>query len=69
MGSELTDSVVKDTFSPDLRIEIPEDPRALIVYFLKHSVESILNRIILIFHQGVNTNKADFVKRPYRSQE
>ena len=50
MEAELSDSVVKDTFLPVLRI---------IIYVLEFSVEGIFNHIVIFFHRGVNTNKTD----------
>lgn len=64
---ELFDIGAKDTFPPNIRIEVFLDDfgirgRALIVYFLAICLKGILNLIVPIFRQSISGNEGDVIK-------
>ena len=67
LTSARTDSETKDTFLPELRVEISEDNldvvgRAFVIEFLQVRVEGILDGIVLCFDCGLRANQAYIVE-------
>ena len=67
MEAEPSDSGTKDTFLPNLRVEIPQNDldamgRTLVVQVLLVCIEGILDRMVLLFRCGVRANQAYIVE-------